>query len=137
MNQVSRKILDNVVNPALNALGSMRVGRIISRNATTNEAEVSFSSASGLAEDTEKSSKYVAMVRQEGMYEAGPFVGDEVLLGFINNDISRPVILGAIDTRYAISRRPEREGHKGSGTNIADYYTRRSGANWNVERFRL
>jgi hypothetical protein len=136
MNPVQQKILNNVVKPALNQLGSIRVGRVIAFNPNTKEATVSYSTKDGV-ENKNRVAKFVPMIRQEGVHESGPYVGDRVVLGFINNDISRPIILGVIDQRYAISRRVEREQHDGKGTNIPDYYTRRTGANWNVERFRL
>ncbi|MNP29196.1 hypothetical protein D3C76_1222080 [compost metagenome] len=74
----------------------------------------------------------VNLVRQNGLHESGPFPGDSVLIGFLNNDTKFPFIVGAADTYYADIRRVERDQHHEQGALLSDKYTQRKGETWNV-----
>lgn len=132
MSTLRKKIEQEILNPALSKMAGINIGTIVDWNPDTKEAWISFAANT---ESGEKILKNVPMLRQEGQHESGPYIGDTVVLGFINNDYSKPIIIGRIESNYTLGRKRTREQHKRKGGNVSDVYTRRSSEDWSARSF--
>lgn len=127
MNAVQKNLYDKVVAPAMKSLAGFRIGEVRDINYATKRATIVYTDA-----QDKKGVEIinVPMVRQQGTHEAGPFIGDQVLIAFFNNDNRRPVIIGTIDVDYDRSRGADRDPHPGKGANVSDVYCTRDGEKW-------
>lgn len=64
--------------------------------------------------------RQVPVVFTHGMHFAGPFKGDQVWVGFQNQDPKQPYIMGHADTKFAYSTRRDRTEHGTKGGFKAD-----------------
>jgi hypothetical protein len=129
MNPVQKRIFDQVVNPAIRGLAGLRVAEIMEIDHFRKKAKIAFTD--GQRENGQEVAE-VMLVRQQGFHEPGPFVGDTVLIGFMNNDYRNPIIIGSVDSAYQFRRRIERDRHLSQGSLLSDIYTERVGETWDV-----
>lgn len=133
MNKVQQKIYDEVVAPAIGNLAGLRIGTIRRFHPLTKRAIIAIHDMQG---NPEREIPNVPIVRQQGAHESGPFVGDTVLIGFFNNDLRYPVIIGTVDLRYNETRGASRDVHKRKGANLTDLYVKREGEIWDVSQIK-
>lgn len=129
MNPVQQRLFNNIVSPALRRTAGLRMATIRDVDYIRKRATIAFTDSQMATGDDVAE---VNIVRQNGLHESGPFPGDTVLIGFLNNDIKFPFIIGAADIAYADVRRVERDRHHEQGALLSDLYVKRKGETWNV-----
>lgn len=129
MNRIKQSLQSELVSPVMRRTAGLREGIIRDVDYIRKRANISFTDGQGSYGDDVTQ---VNMIRQNGIHESGPFPGDTVLIGFLNNDVKRPFIIGSMDTAYADVRRVERDQHHEQGSLLSDAYTKRKGETWNV-----
>lgn len=130
LNKVQQSIHDNIVGPAIKQIPGLRIATIRQIDYINKTAVIVYSEA----QDTKGTEiPGVPIMRMQGVHESGPFGGDTVLIGFMNNDFRKPVILGTIDQLYGTRRGLDRDPHPGKGANLSDLYCVREGEKWSVQ----
>jgi len=129
MNRIKQHLQSELVAPNIRRTAGLREAIVRDVDYVRKRASIAFTDAQGsYGDDVLK----VNMIRQNGIHESGPFPGDTVLIGFLNNDIKRPFIVGTTDTAYADVRRVERDQHAEQGALLSDRFVNRKGDTWNV-----
>ncbi len=124
MNSVQKRLFETMVAPSLLNVTGVRTAFIREISHITMLATIEF------AEGGNVPLEGVPLVRQQGFHEPGPFPGDEVLVGFFNNETNAPVIVGSVDRFYAFQRRTQRDIHLRKGAGVPDAYAARTGEGW-------
>jgi hypothetical protein len=125
MNKVQQSIYDTVVRPAIKSLAGLMIAEVRHVNYTTKRAIIAIEQPDDPQRTDESYIIEVPIVRQQGVHESGPYPGDQVLVGFINNDHRHPVIIGTIDLMYNTRRGDNRDPHPGKGARLTDLYCAR------------
>lgn len=128
MNRIQRTLFEATVAPAMRRSVGLKLGTVREVDYVKKRITIAYTENQA---DNENETVNIDMVRDMGLHEAGPFEGDQVLVGFLNNNIMYPYIIGTTDTNYGLERRFEYDQHRNQGAYLSDQYATRSGETWN------
>ena len=70
-------------------------------------------------------------IGSRGLSQCGPFLGDRVVVNFLNGSIHTPVITSIYDLEHDASTRQEQTKHERKGVYVPDYITNRP--DWTIK----
>jgi hypothetical protein len=115
-------IRKRIIEPALQERALPQLsGTIIAYDATTNTATVE---VDGLGSSPTQFHGVPIPIGAPGLHSGGPFPGDRVRVGFLNNQQVNPTVIAFIDPLYALNTRKRFESHNHGGQ-VPDSMTRR------------
>lgn len=116
MSQISDKIKNELINPALDNLQYSTYGFIEQYNKINNTASISF--VNPITKTKEIQNNVELPVNSNSISFSGPYKGDEVLILFSGNGCKRPKIVSLISSTYGLSQREMKQKHQHQGTYI-------------------
>lgn len=128
MNKVQRQIYEKIVAPAIEAIPRTRMGTVDDFNSEANLASV-------IIDGFEINGGYrrydnVPLMIKGGAKEFSPMPGDIVVVEFLGNNNSAPIIVGKAHPLHDIYQRFAYETHSEAGGGISDLYYSREDEEW-------
>lgn len=118
MNPLHEAIKDKIVTPALSGRLHPVIGSVVHYDNIQNFAIVETDNPFGVGRVT--FDNVPIQIGSGGVHSAGPFVGDEVWMSFLNGNPLFPRITALADEDYMNTTRSDRLKHRRKGSMIPD-----------------
>ena len=128
MNKIQQQIVDNVVEPYMNKLSKTTTGHIKEMNHEHMVATVCVSNPHGYGQL--ELTAVPIQLGSGGVSQAGPFIGDRVMIEYQNFNPHTPVIVSILDRNHDTITREQRLKHERKGAYVPDEICNRS--DWSI-----
>ncbi len=128
MNEIQKRIYDKIVRPAVDNIAGITIGVVVESSSVTQTARVRVSNHDESSEI--RILKPAPIMTIGGVKQSAPLPGDTVMVAFLDNKHTHPIIIGKVDLEHQLRTREEKEKHFRSGSHITDYYNDREGMDW-------
>ena len=125
MNKLQEQIKTQIVDPAIKQIQNTIVGHVMCMYSDHMVADVSVDNPFGPG--VLKLEKVPIQLGSGGFSQAGPFMGDKVVVTFKNFNPNTPVITALLDTNHKSTTQEQRFKSERKGTYVPDGICKRSG----------